>query len=73
MSIQDVQELFNHPLGDAEMRRARAALAADPAWSIRPQDDRADQLTCVLVHCPSGTEVTVAQERSIVGIWNSRI
>jgi hypothetical protein len=37
------------------------------------EDDDDDRLTCVLVHLPSGTRVPVAQERSMVGIWNSRI
>ena len=36
-------------------------------------EDDDDRLTCVLVHHPSGTRVPVAQERSMVGIWNSRI
>jgi hypothetical protein len=73
LSVQDVVDLFNHPLGEGEMRRAWQALAADTAWSLVPEEESADRLTCVLVHQPSGTRVQVAQERSLVGIWNSRI
>lgn len=73
MSEQDLIELFNHPLGEEEMRRARQALAADAAWSCLLDEDHADRLTCTLVHQASGTRVHVAQERSLVGIWNSRI
>lgn len=73
MSVQDVIDLFNHPLGDGEMRRALQALEADAAWSYVPDEDQADRLTCVLVHQPSGARVNVAQERSLVGIWNSLI
>lgn len=73
MSIHDVRELFNHPLDDAALRRALAALGADAEWSLHPQEDDDDRVTCVLVHRASGTEVPVAQERSMVGIWNSRI
>jgi hypothetical protein len=78
MSVHDVIELFNHPLGQSELHQALRALEADPAWSRVPdedehEDDDDDRLTCVLVHHPSGTRVPVAQERSMVGIWNSRI
>jgi len=77
MSVQDVIELFNHPLGESELHQALRALEADPAWSRVPDEDEHedddDRLTCVLVHHPSGTRVPVAQERSMVGIWNSRI
>ena len=73
MSVQDVIELFNHPLGDSEMRQALRALEADPAWSFVPNEDQDDRLVFGLVHHPSGTTVNVAQERSIVGMWNSRI
>ncbi len=55
------------------MRRALRALAADVTWSLVPEEESADRLTCVLVHQPSGNRVDVAQERSLVGIWNSRI
>lgn len=73
MSVHDVIELFNHPLGDGEMRQALQALQADPDWSLLSNERHSDQLTCVLVHHPSGARVNVAQERSIVGMWNSRI
>ena len=73
MGVEDVIELFNHPLGDGEMRLARQALAADAAWSCLLDEDHADRLTCTLVHQASGTRVHVAQERSLVGLWNSCI
>lgn len=73
MSVSDVIELFNHPLGEEEMRLARQALAADAAWSCLMDEDHADRLTCTLVHQASGIRVHVAQERSLVGIWNSCI
>jgi len=68
-----VVDLFNHPLAEGEVRRALRALAADVTWSLVPEEESADRLTCVLVHQPSGNRVDVAQERSLVGIWNSRI
>lgn len=73
MGIQEVRDLFNHPLGDADLRRALSALGADPAWSLRTQEEGADRVTCVLVHRASGAAVPVDQERSVVGLWNSCI
>jgi hypothetical protein len=73
MSVQDVIELFNHPLEDGEMRQALRALEADPAWSFVSKEHQDDRLVFGLVHHPSGTTVNVAQERSIVGLWNARI
>ena len=77
MSVQDVIELFNRPLGESELHQALRALEADPAWSRVPDEDEDEdddnRLTCVLVHHPSGTKVNVAQERSIVGMWHARI
>ena len=73
MSVQEVIELFNHPLGDGEMRQALEALEADPAWSFVSKEDQDDRLMFSLVHHPSGTTVHVAQERSMVGMWNSQI
>jgi hypothetical protein len=73
LSVQDVVELFNHPLGEGALRRALQALAADVAWRLVPQEETADRLTCVLLHQPSGARVDVDQERSVVGLWNSRI
>jgi len=68
-----VIELFNHPLGESELHQALRALEADPAWSRVPDEDDDNRLTCVLVHHPSGTRLSVAQERSMIGIWNARI
>jgi hypothetical protein len=73
LSVQDVVELFNHPLGEGALRRAVQALAADVAWRLVPQEDTADRLRCVLLHQPSGARVEVDQERSLLGLWNSRI
>ena len=73
MSVHDVSELFNHPLGDGEMRQALRALEADPAWSFVSNEDHDDRLMFGLVHRPSGTKVNVAQERSIVGMGHARL
>jgi hypothetical protein len=55
------------------MRQALRALEADPAWSFVSKEDQDDRLVLDLVHHASGTTVHVAQERSMVGRWNSRI
>jgi hypothetical protein len=55
------------------MRQALEALEADPAWSVVSKEDQDDRLVFGLVHRPSGTTVNVAQERSMVGMWNSQI
>jgi hypothetical protein len=73
LNFQDVVELFNHPLAEGALRRALQALAADVAWRLVPEEDTADRLRCVLLHQPSGARVDVDQERSVVGLWNSRI
>lgn len=73
MSVQDVVELFNHPLGDGELRLALRTLDADSDWTGVPGEDDDAQLTFTLVHSPTGVRVNVAQERSLLGIWNSRI
>lgn len=71
MDVPEVIDLFNHPLSDGEMRLARQAIAADAAWRCEPDEEQDDRLTFVLVHGPSGTRVIVAQERSLIGYWNS--
>jgi hypothetical protein len=73
LSVQDVVELFNHPLGEGALRRALQALAADVAWRLVPEEETAERLRCVLLHQPSGARVEVDQERSLLGLWNSRI
>ena len=55
------------------MRQALPALEADPAWSFVSNEDQDDLLILDLVHRPSGTKVNVAQERSILGMWHTRI
>jgi hypothetical protein len=71
--LEDVRELFNRPLSDAEIRRAVADLEVDPHWSVVVEQEDGEALTLLLVHAPTGSRVRVVQERSIVGMWNSTI
>ena len=73
MRLEDVRELFNRPLSDAEIQRAVADLEADPHWSVVVEQEDGGALTLLLVHAPTSSQVRVVQERSIVGMWNSTI
>ena len=73
MRLEDVRELFNRPLGDAEIRRAIADLEADPHWSVVVEQEDGEALTLLLVHAPTGSRVRVVQEPGIAGMWNPTI
>ncbi len=73
MRREDVAELFNHPMNDAEMQRAVADLRADPLWSVQYEHATSDALTLLVTHNPSGAQCRIVQERSILGQWNSTI
>jgi hypothetical protein len=73
MDVQEVVEALDHPMNDHELSRILAVLHADPQWGVVSEEHTEDRLTCVLVHHPSGTRIDVAQERSMVHLWNSTI
>lgn len=73
MRLEDVAELFNHPLNDAEMQRAIADLSADPLWSVVAEREPSDVLTLQLAYIPTCAQIHIVQERSILGQWNSTI
>lgn len=73
MLLESVAELFNHPLNDTEMQRAIADLSADPLWSVVSEREPGDVLTLQLAYIPTGAQLRIVQERSILGQWNSTI
>lgn len=73
MTHDEVTELFNHPLDTAQLRRAIADLTRDPNWTIVTQHDDGETLTLHVLYRPTGSPLDVAQEHSIVGLWNSTI
>lgn len=71
MTRDEVTERFNHPLDAAPLRRAIADLRRDPDWTIVAQHDEGETLTLHVLYRPLGSPLCIAQERSLLGLWNS--
>lgn len=73
MTHDEVAEVFNHPLDTTQLRRTIDDLAQDPSWTIVAQHEEGETLTLQLLYRPTGSPLQVAQERSLLGLWNSTI